>query len=110
MDTRELVDLAQRLEADAKRGSQSMTEGVVAMAIQDDKDAQAVRRTIELAGKYCPTKTQITHGMVERAATAMIVEMFAPHELPVDEDLWEKYYHTARAALVAAFTDEAETN
>ena len=47
--------------------------------------------------------------MVERAAAAIIVEMFAPHELPVDEDLWEKYYHTAKAALIAAFNDEPES-
>lgn len=52
MDTRRLVELAQRLEADARRGSQSETELVVAMAMQDAKDAAAIRRTIELAERY----------------------------------------------------------
>lgn len=52
------------------------------------------------------TELRITHGMVERAACAMILEMFAPHELPVDDELWEKYYHTAKAALKAAFTED----
>ena len=55
---------------------------------------------------------QITHGMVEAAATAMILEMFAPHELPVDEELWHKYYETARLALKAALeaAPERETD
>ena len=45
---------------------------------------------------------EITTEMIERAATAMIAEMFAPHELPVDDELWEKYCITAKAALQAA--------
>jgi hypothetical protein len=32
----------------------------------------------------------------------MISEMFAPHELPVDDELWHKYYATAHEALKAA--------
>lgn len=47
-----LIDLAQRLEESAKRGAQSATEAVVAMAIQDAKDAAAVRRTIVLLDRY----------------------------------------------------------
>jgi hypothetical protein len=43
-----------------------------------------------------------THGEVEAAALAMVTEMFAPHELPVDEDLWNHYYETAHLALKAA--------
>lgn len=39
---------------------------------------------------------------VEAAAKEMIVEMFAPHELPVDDDLWYLYVRIARAALEAA--------
>lgn len=40
--------------------------------------------------------------MVEAAAKAMIAGMFAPHELPVADDLWELYLKTARVALAAA--------
>jgi hypothetical protein len=32
----------------------------------------------------------------------MVLNMFAPHELPVSDDLWELYYATARDALNAA--------
>lgn len=45
---------------------------------------------------------KITQEMVEAAAWAMIANMFAEHELPVDDELWRKYCGTARAALVAA--------
>lgn len=43
-----------------------------------------------------------TEAEVEAAAKEMIVEMFAPHELPVDDDIWYQYVRTARAALEAA--------
>jgi len=43
-----------------------------------------------------------THGEVEAAALAIILEMFAPHELPVSDDLWDLYYATAAHALEAA--------
>lgn len=46
---------------------------------------------------YEPTKDEI-----EAAAKAMITGMFAPHELPVDEDIWWQYVAVARAALIAA--------
>lgn len=52
--------------------------------------------------------TRITHGMCEKAANAMILKMFAPHELPLSEDLWEKYYHVAAAALEAALSPDGE--
>lgn len=48
------------------------------------------------------TEREITKSEVEAAATALIAEMFAPHELPVDEELWWKYVSAARAALLAA--------
>lgn len=50
----------------------------------------------------------ITNEMVEAAAMAMVVEMFAPHELPVDEDIWHLYCKTARHALTAALTSKRE--
>jgi hypothetical protein len=46
--------------------------------------------------------TTITDAEVEAAAAAMLLQMFAPHELPVDERLWRKYLDTASAALTAA--------
>jgi hypothetical protein len=49
----------------------------------------------------------VTDEMVERAASAMIRDMFADHELPVDEELWHKYVGTAKAALTAALSDRA---
>jgi hypothetical protein len=52
------------------------------------------------------TEIRITHGMVERATCAMIAEMFAPHELPLDDDLWDKYYQTAKVALTAALSED----
>ena len=39
---------------------------------------------------------------VETVAMAMVMEMFAPHELPVPDDIWDKYCATARIALDAA--------
>lgn len=39
--------------------------------------------------------------MVERVTDAIIATMFAPHEIPVPEDLRAKYLDTARAAIVA---------
>lgn len=44
-----------------------------------------------------PTKKEI-----EVAACAMMLDMFAPHELPLDAGLQRKYHHTARSALEAA--------
>jgi hypothetical protein len=38
---------------------------------------------------------------IEAVATAMIHDMFAPHELPVCDELWRKYVHTATAAFDA---------
>lgn len=43
-----------------------------------------------------------TEGEIEAAASAMVAEMFAPHELPVDQDVWEHYCRTAQHALDAA--------
>lgn len=43
-----------------------------------------------------------TNEQIEAAAMAMILEMFATHELPVSDDLWHLYYETAHAALKAA--------
>ncbi len=39
--------------------------------------------------------------MVDRVANAIIGEMFAPHEIPVDAELWSKYLVTAHAAIRA---------
>lgn len=39
---------------------------------------------------------------IEAAALAMITEMFAPHEMPVPDDLWDRYCATAHLALKAA--------
>lgn len=39
--------------------------------------------------------------MVERVAKAIIGTMFAPHELPIDDNLVQKYRETARAAIEA---------
>lgn len=50
----------------------------------------------------------ITHGEVEAAAAAMVADMFAPHEMPISEDLWDKYYATAAKALEAAAQYRAE--
>lgn len=47
----ELTKLAEELEKWAHEGAQSMTQSVVAMAMQDARDAAAVRRTIELLSK-----------------------------------------------------------
>jgi hypothetical protein len=44
----------------------------------------------------------ITDVQVEAAALAIVHEMFAPHELPLDAELMAKYRATARAALQAA--------
>ena len=43
-----------------------------------------------------------TPAEIEAAATSMMESMFAPHELPVSEDLQNKYRMTAKAALAAA--------
>jgi len=50
---------------------------------------------------------KITYEMQEAAAMAIIKCMFPPHELPLDEDTWNKYLETAYAALRAA--QDAET-
>lgn len=39
--------------------------------------------------------------MVERVADAIIATQWAPHELPVDNDLRERYRMSARAAIAA---------
>lgn len=39
--------------------------------------------------------------MIERVASAIEATMFAPHELPLDTELHEKYLMTARAAMEA---------
>jgi hypothetical protein len=39
---------------------------------------------------------------IDAAARAMTECMFAPHELPITGELWEKYLWTAKAALTAA--------
>lgn len=39
--------------------------------------------------------------MVERVARAIEATMFAPHELPVDDELHGRYLVTARAAITA---------
>jgi hypothetical protein len=46
--------------------------------------------------------TEPTQAQIEAAANAMIDCMFAPHELPIDDELWCKYFETAKAALTAA--------
>jgi len=44
----------------------------------------------------------ITFRQVQAAADAIARMMFAPHELPLNEELKEKYIKTAEAALQAA--------
>ena len=39
---------------------------------------------------------------IAAAATSMMQSMFAPHELPLDDELKQKYWDTAKAALEAA--------
>jgi hypothetical protein len=46
--------------------------------------------------------TEPTQAQIEAAANAMIDCMFAPHELPLEGELWCKYLETAKAALTAA--------
>lgn len=43
-----------------------------------------------------------TQAEINAAAEAMMVSMFAPHELPLDAELRAKYKRTARSALEAA--------
>lgn len=45
---------------------------------------------------------KIPQAQIEAAAKAMEQEMFAPHELPLDDELHAKYLDTAEAALAAA--------
>jgi len=44
----------------------------------------------------------ITDAEVEAAATAIVAEMFAPHELPISDEIWNKYRRVASAAFTAA--------
>ena len=46
--------------------------------------------------------TSPTEQEIEAAARAMTECMFAPHELPIEGELWENYLWTAKAALTAA--------
>jgi len=39
--------------------------------------------------------------MIERVAKALIEQMFAPQELPLTDELQNKYYGLARAAIAA---------
>lgn len=39
--------------------------------------------------------------MIERVALAIEAKMFAPHELPLDDELHAKYRETAAAAINA---------
>ena len=41
--------------------------------------------------------------MIERVALAIERTMFAPHELPLDQELHGKYRDTARAAIAAMY-------
>jgi hypothetical protein len=43
----------------------------------------------------------MTPEMVERVARAIEATMFAPHELPIEGELHERYRETARAAIEA---------
>jgi hypothetical protein len=52
-----------------------------------------------LLGRYCPHV--VPNETIDRVAHAIIGTMFAPHELPVDDELWHKYRDTARAAIAA---------
>lgn len=51
-----------------------------------------------------------THGEVEAATLAIVSEMFASHELPLDADLWDHYYLMTRNALEAASRFRADNN
>ncbi len=44
----------------------------------------------------------ITQAEIEAAAKAMMENMFAIHELPLSDALWQSYQETAKAALEAA--------
>ena len=45
----------------------------------------------------------VTAAQIEAAADAMIADMWAPHELPISAETKERYRHTARMALEAAW-------
>lgn len=52
--------------------------------------------------------TEESADLVEHVASAIAATMFAPHELPLPDDLWEKYKGTARAAIEACRAWSAE--
>jgi hypothetical protein len=47
---------------------------------------------------------------VQAAATALMLHMFAPHELPLDDELKAKYVKAAEAALQAAARVRSENS
>ena len=62
-----------------------------------------IERHIVIASEYMTElRAPPTEAEVEAAADAMVICMFAPHELPIEGELWDKYLSTARAALEAA--------
>ncbi len=51
---------------------------------------------------------EVTPDAIRFAAEAMMKFMFAPDELPLDEDLRMKYYQCAQHALKAALNEETK--
>lgn len=54
--------------------------------------------------------TQITDEMVEDATLAFLPQIFATHEMPVDDTIWHRYKNAMRLALRAALSTPPRTD